>query len=79
MDHEGPWPSPEGVAAFAANFCRNESTFCEEGNKKRQKNHIKKDFLEKVNKIKLVDWENLDYKAFAKKFYIRYFSGKMPY
>ena len=51
MDHEGPWPSPEGVAAFAANFCRNESTFCEEGNKKWQKNHIKNYFFEKVNKI----------------------------
>ena len=66
MDHKGPWPSPEGVAAFAAMFWTNESTFCEESNKKQQKNHIKNIFFEKVNKSKVVDWGNLDYNLFLK-------------
>ena len=60
-------------------FAEMRALFVKRVTKKGKKNHIKKDFLEKVNTIKLVDWENLDYKAFAKKFYIRYFSGKMPY
>ena len=66
MDHKGPWPSPDEVVAFVVKFCRNESIFCEEGNKKQQKNHIK--FLfEKVNKSKVVDLENFVLNSVFKK------------